>query len=112
MPEPRIKRSVGLLAGALIGFGLVACGSGGGGSSAPSAAVTGTSGIDNGPIPTSHTLTLSFLQDPGQPPDPAVYYAGQGLLLTDNLYDGLLQYAPGTGDRQIGADLATSWTVT
>ena len=35
-------------------------------------------------FPTSHTLNLSFLQDPGQPPDPDVYYAGQGLLLTRN----------------------------
>jgi peptide/nickel transport system substrate-binding protein len=64
-----------------------------------------------GPVPTSHTLNLSFLQDPGQPPDPAVYYAGQGLILQDNMYDGLVQYAPGTADRQIAPDLASSWTV-
>jgi peptide/nickel transport system substrate-binding protein len=57
-----------------------------------------------------HTLNLSFLQDSGQPPDPAVYYAGQGLILQDNMYDGLLQYAPGTADRKIVPDLATSWT--
>jgi len=62
-------------------------------------------------VPTSHTLTLSFLEDPGQPPDPAVYYAGQGLLLQDNIYDGLVQYAPGTAQRKIVPDLATSWTV-
>lgn len=62
-------------------------------------------------VPLSHTLNLSFLQDPGQPPVPAVYYAGQGLLLQDNIYQGLVQYAPGTAQRQILPDLATSWTV-
>ena len=53
------------------------------------------------PVPASHTLNLSFLQDPGQPPDPAVYYAGQGLLLQDNIYQGLVQYEPGTAQRLI-----------
>ncbi len=61
--------------------------------------------------PASRVLNLSFLQDPGQPPDPDVYYAGQGLLLTTNIYEGLLQYVPGTAAPQITADLATSWTV-
>jgi peptide/nickel transport system substrate-binding protein len=61
--------------------------------------------------PTRKTLNLAFLQDPGQPPDPAVFYAGQGLLLQDNIYDSLLQYQPGTPDRKIIAGLATSWTV-
>ena len=62
-------------------------------------------------FPTSHTLSLSFLQDPGQPPDPDVYYAGEGLLLTRNLYEGLVQYQPGTADRKIIPSLATSWTI-
>jgi peptide/nickel transport system substrate-binding protein len=62
-------------------------------------------------FPTSHTLNLSFLQDPGQPPDPDVYYAGQGLLLTRNLYEGLVQYAPGTATRKIVPMLATSWQI-
>ena len=61
--------------------------------------------------PTSHTLSLSFLQDPGQPPDPDVYYAGQGLLLTRNMYQGLLQYKAGTAARVLVPELATSWTV-
>jgi peptide/nickel transport system substrate-binding protein len=51
------------------------------------------------------------LQDPGQPPDPAVYYAGQGIILQDNMYDGLVQYAGGKAARQIIPDLATTWTV-
>jgi peptide/nickel transport system substrate-binding protein len=56
-------------------------------------------------------LHLSFLQDPGQPPDPDVYYAGQGLLLTTNMYEGLLAYQPGTADPKIIGALATEWTV-
>lgn len=62
-------------------------------------------------FPTSHTLNLSFLEDPGQPPDPDVYYAGEGLLLTRNMYEGLLQYKAGTAKRVLEPELATSWTV-
>ena len=61
-------------------------------------------------FPTSHTLQLSFLQDPGQPPDPDVYYAGEGLLLTRNIYEGLVKYKSGTASRVIVPSLATSWT--
>jgi peptide/nickel transport system substrate-binding protein len=116
------RSSLVLTAGlALLAVGLAACssssgsssGSGGvrsGGSSSAGSSSSSSSGSAAG-APTSHTLTLSFLQDPGQPPDPAVYYAGQGLLLQDNIYDGLLQYAPGVAQRQIIPDLATSWTV-
>ena len=56
--------------------------------------------------PTSHTLNLSFLQDPGQPPDPDVYYAGEGLLLTRNLYQGLLTYKSDTAKRILEPELA------
>ncbi|HXA33568.1 MAG TPA: ABC transporter substrate-binding protein [Acidimicrobiales bacterium] len=62
-------------------------------------------------VPKSHTLQLSFLQDPGQPPDPDVYYAGQGLLLTRNLYEGLVKYKPGTANRVVQPSLATSWAI-
>jgi peptide/nickel transport system substrate-binding protein len=62
-------------------------------------------------VPKSHTLQLSFLQDPGQPPDPDIYYAGEGLLLTRNLYEGLVKYKPGTASRVIQPSLATSWTI-
>jgi peptide/nickel transport system substrate-binding protein len=61
--------------------------------------------------PTDHTLRLSFLQDPGQPPDPDIYYAGQGLVLTQNLYEGLLQYKTGTDTPEIVGNLATDWQV-
>ncbi len=62
-------------------------------------------------FPKSHTLNLSFLEDPGQPPDPDVYYAGEGIELTRNMYEGLLTYKPGTANRVIEPELATSWTI-
>jgi peptide/nickel transport system substrate-binding protein len=71
-----------------------------------------SSGGDDSTVkaPTSHVLNLSFLQDPGQPPDPDIYYAGQGLILTTNTYEGLLAYQPGTATPTIVAALATKWT--
>jgi len=107
-PAWRATPGILLLAGGLLAAGLASCTSSSTGSSA---ATSLTTAATTSPAPTSHTLTLSFLEDPGQPPDPAVYYAGQGLLLQDNIYDGLVQYAPGTADRKIIPDLATSWTV-
>lgn len=76
---------------------LSACGGSDSGSSVPNAA------------PTDKVLHLSFLQDPGQPPDPDVYYAGQGLLLTTNTYEGLLQYKAGTDKAELEPLLATEW---
>jgi peptide/nickel transport system substrate-binding protein len=89
-------------------LGMAGCGSSG---SRPAAGATGgTTPVPN-VYPTSHTLNLSFLQDPGQPPDPDVYYAGEGLLLTRNMYEGLLQYQPGTAARKVIPSLATTWTI-
>ncbi len=86
-----------LAAAAAAVLGLAACGSSGG-STPPSAA------------PKTRTLNLSFLQDPGTgTTDPAVYYAGQGIILQDNIYQGLLQYEGGTATPTIIPDLATSW---
>jgi peptide/nickel transport system substrate-binding protein len=90
-----VRRLTPVLLAAVV---LAACGSSGGSSSSTS-------------VPTGHTLQLSFLQDPGQPPDPDVYYAGEGLLLTRNLYEGLVKYQSGTASRVIVPSLATSWTV-
>jgi peptide/nickel transport system substrate-binding protein len=78
---------------------------------APVVSVATSAPADAASFPTSHTLNLSFLEDPGQPPDPDVYYAGEGLLLTRNLYQGLLQYKSGTDKRVLQPQLATSWTV-
>ena len=79
-------------------------------------ALAGCGGGSNKPnvtssAPTDHTLRLSFLQDPGQPPDPDIYYAGQGLILTQNLYEGLLAYKLGSDKPEIVPNLATDWTV-
>ena len=60
--------------------------------------------------PAGRVLNLSFLQDPGTgATDPDVYYAGQGIILQNNIYQGLLQYKPGTATPTIIPDLATSW---
>ena len=64
----------------------------------------------SGTSPDGHTLNLSFLQDPGQPPDPDIFYAGQGLILTTNTYEGLLTYKPGTATPTLEPALATKWT--
>jgi peptide/nickel transport system substrate-binding protein len=92
------KRLLALAAaGAAVALTLSACGGSDSGSTTPNAA------------PTDKVLHLSFLQDPGQPPDPDVYYAGQGLLLTTNLYEGRLQYKGGTDKRVLEPLLATEW---
>ncbi len=91
------------------------------GSTSPS-----TSSATTAPVvgnPASHTLNLAFTADT-QPPDPDVFYAGQGLAITNSVYQGLVQYqqdpvtytgnvnyqAP-TSKAKIVPDLATSWTV-
>jgi len=85
-------------AGAVAILTLSACGGSDSGGGTPNAA------------PTDKVLHLSFLQDPGQPPDPDVYYAGQGLLMTTNTYEGLLQYKGGTDKPEFEPLLATEWT--
>lgn len=60
--------------------------------------------------PTDHVLRLSFLQDPGQPPDPDIFYSGQGLMLTQNTYEGLLRYQSGTETPTLEPLLATQWS--
>ena len=62
--------------------------------------------------PSGKVLNLSFLQDPGTgATDPDIYYAGQGIILQDNIYQGLLQYQGGTATPTVVPDLATSYTV-
>lgn len=84
--------------GAAAALTLSACGGSDSQGGAPNAA------------PTDKVLHVSFLQDPGQPPDPDIFYAGQGLLLTTNIYEGLLQYKGGTEKPEIEPLLATEWT--
>ncbi|MDY1003851.1 ABC transporter substrate-binding protein [Curtobacterium sp. CFBP9011] len=76
---------------------LTACS--GAGAAAPNAA------------PTDGTLTVGLLGDIGQPPDPDIYYANNGLAIVLNAYEGLVQYANDTDKVQIAPRLATSWQV-
>jgi peptide/nickel transport system substrate-binding protein len=95
-------RAFAALSVALAGSVFVAaCGGSSGGGGSGSASNAG---------PTDHVLHLSFLEDPGQPPDPDIYYAGQGLILTTNTYEGLLAYKGGTATPTLEPSLATSWT--
>ena len=75
------------------------------------AAVAAASGGGSTPnaAPTDKVLHLSFLQDPGQPPDPDIYYAGQGLLLTTNTLRG--PAAVQGGHRQAGTRAAAGHRV-
>jgi peptide/nickel transport system substrate-binding protein len=92
---------------------LTACTASGGDATAPTTAAL-ASGCNlttpSGSNPDGRTLHLSFLQDPGQPPDPDIFYAGQGLILTTNTYEGLLTYKAGVASPTLAPSLATSWT--
>jgi len=97
----RRRLAVGAIAASAVLL-TAACGSSSGTSAGPSSSVS---------APTDKVLHLSFLQDPGQPPDPDVFYASQGLLLTTNLYEGLVTYAGGSDKPTIIPSLAEKWTV-
>ncbi|GAA2182808.1 hypothetical protein GCM10009785_23630 [Brooklawnia cerclae] len=79
-------------------------------------AVTGCSGggddASTSQAPTDGVLRLGFLNDPGQPPDPDIYYAGAGLAITTNVYEGLVRYEAGNStEAEIVPLLAESWEV-
>jgi peptide/nickel transport system substrate-binding protein len=80
------------------------CGSSSGGGGSSSSASSG-----NKP-PTNGVLTAALLGDIGQPPDPATFYAGNGIAIIKNVYEGLVQYANNTQQVQIVPQLATSWS--
>lgn len=95
-PRPRAAAAASAVAAACLA--VAACGSS-----------AGTTAASTTPPP-GHVLNLSFLEDPGNgATDPAIYYAGQGIILQDNIYQGLLQYKGGTATPTIIPDLATSW---
>ena len=97
----RLRAAVAAAAAALAAAALAACGTSSGGGAGPVATAA---------APTNGVLKLGFNADPGQPPDPDVYYAGNGLALTTNLYEGLVRYSDGAAATVI-PDLATSWSV-
>ncbi|MFF2453392.1 ABC transporter substrate-binding protein [Isoptericola sp. NPDC058082] len=62
--------------------------------------------------PTDGVLRLGVLNDIGQPPDPDVYYSGNGLAITTNAYEGLVRYEAGNHDAAtVVPSLAESWEV-
>ena len=61
--------------------------------------------------PTDGKLTVGLLGDIGQPPDPDIYYANNGLAIVLNVYEGLVQYKNNIDTVAIAPRLATSWTV-
>jgi peptide/nickel transport system substrate-binding protein len=61
--------------------------------------------------PTNGVLTVGLLNDIGQPPDPDVYYANNGLAIVLNTYEGLVQYKNNADSGIIAPRLAESWTV-
>ncbi|WP_188703182.1 ABC transporter substrate-binding protein [Microbacterium nanhaiense] len=55
-------------------------------------------------------LKIGVLNDIGQVPDPDIYYSGNGLAITTNVYEGLVQYEPGNETEAVIAPLlAESW---
>jgi peptide/nickel transport system substrate-binding protein len=96
----RLRAPLAAAAAAVTAVALAACGSSSGGVGPVSSAAAPTNGV----------LKVGLYTDPGQPPDPDVFYAGNGLALTTNLYQGLVQYSDGPNTK-IVPDLATSWSV-
>lgn len=64
-----------------------------------------------GDVPTDGVLRLGILNDLSQPPDPDVHFAGNGLPITNNAYEGLVRYALGNHDGEIEPLLATDWEI-
>lgn len=70
------------------------------------------SGSAGAAAPTDGVLRLGVLNDIGQPPDPDVYYSGNGLAITTNAYEGLVRYEPGNHEEaRVVPALAESWEV-
>jgi peptide/nickel transport system substrate-binding protein len=96
----RAARAAAAAVAAVLAATLAACG----GSSSSSASPASKP-------PTDGTLTVGLLGDIGMPPDPATFYAGNGIAIMKNVYDGLVTYAPNTDQVKIAPQLATSWDV-
>ncbi|SNT48624.1 ABC transporter substrate-binding protein [Rhodococcoides kyotonense] len=70
----------------------------------------GTNTISSSP-PADNVLELPLNGDIGQPPDPDVFYGGAGLMITTNVYEGLVEYQSGVDEPVIVPRLATEWQV-
>lgn len=101
MHNPLQKKSVRSIVAALAVASLITL----------TACSNGVSAQKPNPAPTDGVLTVGLLNDIGQPPDPDVYYANNGLAIVLNAYEGLVQYKNGASDNTIAPRLADSWTV-
>ncbi|WP_083864696.1 ABC transporter substrate-binding protein [Nocardia brevicatena] len=73
-----------------------------------SAVLSACSGGSRGAATVGDTIRFGFLADM-QVPDPDIFYEGEGLQVTLNVYEGLVAYKPDSSE--IGPGLAESWTV-
>ncbi|RZS89711.1 peptide/nickel transport system substrate-binding protein [Motilibacter rhizosphaerae] len=103
---PPLRLAPALVATALV---LTAC-SGSSGTSSKTASTSAASTGASAPAGKT-TLVVGLSGDIGQPPDPDVYYANNGLAIVLNAYEGLVQYKNDADTVQIAPRLATSWTV-
>src|ERR1700709_1886336 len=94
----RARLVAGAVMAAVVAISLAACSSSKGGGS-------GTKARANG------VLIDALLGDIGMPPDPSTFYAGNGIAITKNVYEGLVMYKNNTDQVGIAPQLATSWTV-
>ncbi|NEN07282.1 ABC transporter substrate-binding protein [Diaminobutyricibacter tongyongensis] len=101
MHHPLVKKSVGALVAALAVTTMITL----------TACSAGTAQQKANPAPNDGTLTVGLLNDIGQPPDPDVYYANNGLAIVLNAYEGLVQYKNDAESGILAPRLAESWTV-
>ena len=101
-----VKQAALPMVAGVMALALAACGSSSGGGSKN----TGNSSNASG-APTNGVLTAGLLGDIGMPPDPATFYAGNGIAIMKNVYEGLVMYKNDTDQVGIAPQLATSWTV-
>jgi peptide/nickel transport system substrate-binding protein len=102
-PTTRRRSTTALCAVAgIAAAALTACAS----STSPSSGAGGGSAP-----PTNGVLTLGLHGDIGQPPDPDIYYANNGVAIIQNVYEGLVKYKDSADTVQIAPSLATSWSV-
>ncbi|WP_258933534.1 hypothetical protein [Nesterenkonia pannonica] len=106
---PGTLKAAGVLS--IAALTLSACGNGGEAEADPDTAGGDTAQAAQEP-PEDRVLRLGVLDDIGQPPDPDIYYSGNGLALTTNLYEGLVRYEPGNHDEATVIPLlAEEWEI-
>ncbi|MBX5440297.1 MAG: ABC transporter substrate-binding protein [Solirubrobacteraceae bacterium] len=97
----RFRSAAVALATAALALGAAACGSDSGGSGGTSTGGGGSTAADGGKIVYSNVAETATL-------DPAVVFSSDGFVFVRNVYEGLLEYEPGT--LKVRPLLATEWT--